>query len=594
MALIGDLHGLEFAAVLLALAVARYSPWFPDQAFRKFEISASRLAENRTLAIVTAGVSVVVLRLCLLPWLPVPRPFLNDEFSHLFLADTLLQGRLANPTHLLWRSFETIHIFQQPTNSSMYFPGGAMILALGKLLFGHPWAGLLLSMGLVCSACCWALQGWMPARWAMLGSVFVILRLGLVSYWVNTYFGNPVTALGGALVLGALPRLQKNPRVQTAFLMGLGFVIMLLTRPYEGMLLSIPVALRLAFWAYGSSWRGVLKVLTPVAVCLAICLAGLGVYFRHVTGSATTIPYAVNQQTYGWPLTLPWTTVQFSTQSTPEFRNYFQYELDHRLNHTVPELFLVASAVKAQLNWRLYLGPALSIPLFTLGWWYRNRRIRALLVTGGFLLAMTAITPNYPHYLSPMTVIFAAAAVMGVRHFRHYQYAGVAAGRRFTQMIPLILVLCIAARLAMGARHVPLLAFNSGHLFTSWCCGDRGQVDQTAVMEQLPPGGQHLIVVRYRPWHDFVAQWIYNEPDIDRARVVWARELDPDQNAKLTTYFHNRQVWLFEPDLTPPQLKPYTGASILRHASTGDSAGNSRALAGGATTWGQTKTPDHP
>ena len=200
----------------------------------------------------------------------------------------------------------------------------------------------------------------------------------------------------------------------------------------------------------------------------------------------------------------------------------------------------------------------------------------------------------YPHYLAPMTIIFAALSVMGVRHFRHYSYAGIAAGRRFTQMIPLVLIFCIGARVAMGGLHTPLQALDSGHLFTSWCCGNRNQVDQTAVTSELPPGGKHLIVVRYRPWHDFVAQWIYNEPDIDSSRVVWARELGEEQDGKLLRYFHDRKVWLFEPDLTPPQLKPYAGAIIHRNASTVDSAGSGRALARGATTWGQAKTPDHP
>src|SRR5256885_9176760 len=34
----------------------------------------------------------------------------------------------------------------------------------------------------------------------------------------------------------------------------------------------------------------------------------------------------------------------------------------------------------------------------------------------------------------------------------------------------------------------------------------------------------------------------------DTAKVLWARELDPVQNARLFAYFRDRQIWLVEPD----------------------------------------------
>jgi hypothetical protein len=52
----------------------------------------------------------------------------------------------------------------------------------------------------------------------------------------------------------------------------------------------------------------------------------------------------------------------------------------------------------------------------------------------------------------------------------------------------------------------------------------------------------------------------YNRADIDRARVVWARELDPAANSKLLNYYAGRTVWLFEPDATPPFIGPYLPA----------------------------------
>ena len=46
-----------------------------------------------------------------------------------------------------------------------------------------------------------------------------------------------------ALVLGALPRIMRLPRVRDACWMGLGLALMATSRPYEGLLVGIPVAL---------------------------------------------------------------------------------------------------------------------------------------------------------------------------------------------------------------------------------------------------------------------------------------------------------------------------------------------------------------
>jgi hypothetical protein len=180
----------------------------------------------------------------------IPEPSIHDEFCYLLAADTFSNGRLANPPHPLWRHFETFHVLQSPTYSVKYFPGQGLMLALGQKLSGYPIVGVWINMGLLCAALCWMLQGWVPPGWAIFGSLIGLVRLEYApdlyshvgfGYWAQSYWGGGVPALGGALVYGALPRLAgPAPKLRHALLMGVGFSIMAISRPYEGICASLP------------------------------------------------------------------------------------------------------------------------------------------------------------------------------------------------------------------------------------------------------------------------------------------------------------------------------------------------------------------
>ena len=155
-----DFIELALAAVLVLFALI-WRPWIAP--------CVAKLAPRTGWCMLLLAALPVALRLSLLPHHPIPSPDVYDEFSHLLVADTLRHFRLANPPHPFPQFFETFFVLQEPAYSSIYPVGQGMALALGRLIFGVPWAGVVLSVGAFCSLCYWMLRGWTTPGWALLG-----------------------------------------------------------------------------------------------------------------------------------------------------------------------------------------------------------------------------------------------------------------------------------------------------------------------------------------------------------------------------------------------------------------------------------------
>jgi hypothetical protein len=549
------------AALTVVLGIAAFLfPKGGQKFFRHVEHTVSHFAERKRLAIIVLFFSVIVLRLLILPLLPVPVPGIHDEFSYLLMADTFAHGRFANPTHPMWVSFETFHVNWFPKYASMYPPAQGFALAVGQIL-GHPWIGVLLSDAAMCAAILWMLQGWLPARWAFLGGVLAALKFGVASYWMNSYWGGAPAAIGGALILGALPRIVKHAKARDAVVLGVGVAILANSRPYEGFLFCIPAAAWLSWWLIGKAksrhpLRARLQnVLAPLTLVLVLTAAFMGYYNWRVTGNALLLPHVLNTRTYHTTGLFLWDhkkpEAHYRNQQFEDFYNGWERE-DY--DNTWADVWRVSAEKLGRCGVTYFwVGELLLLP--ALPFLFHDRKMRLLMVT--FLLVTAgifAVIWSNAHYAAPITCVIFVFVAQAIRRLRTMRL-----GRR-------------AVGLALSRAIVILLALDTGTYVArrvcsplTWTC--QGDPSRAAIAEKLQhTPGKHLIMVRYdkdSDNHNIHDEWVYNGAEIDNAKVLWARELEPQQNANLLAYFRDRKIWLVTPDSDNTYLEPYTASGVI-------------------------------
>ncbi len=511
---------------------------------RQAETWFAAVARRKALCALGAAVLALGLRALLLPIWPIPAPMIHDEFAYLLQADTFANGRLANPPHPLWQFFETIYVIQQPSYASKYPPGQGLILAAGQVLFGDPWWGVWISCGLLAIATSLALQAWLPPRWALLG-IILNVQLCFYSYWMNSYWGGALTATGGALVLASFRRLARPgfgpaSRAMAAWMFGIGAVILVLCRPFEGLLLLFPVLVAVALRNREP------RVWLPILLCGAVGAGWLGLYHYRVTGSPLHLPYSEYQRQYE-------TVPQFNfLPVSPQPAGYRHLHHEWVDRGWLLDQYRIARSPRFLLirfrDWlstlRVYLaGIILVVPLLGLmGWLARCRKWRFLCVLFALIFAGTLLeVPQFPHYPAPFMAVILILTVQSLR----------LAWRRHGK--PLVVVALVALFVQVAGNDARrIYRGRTPDRFRSTVAKKRPMERHLA---QTGPG-RHVIFVRYTRFRAPHEEWIYNAAEIDRQPVIWAQDMGPEENRKLVARYPGRAFWRFEPDESSDMLMP--------------------------------------
>jgi hypothetical protein len=506
----------SFLIVSSFFLVFRFRPAWRDSATAFFQ----RIAAHRFFPYLIAGLFPVCLRLLAIPWRHVPEFLMHDEFNHLLVADTLLHGRLANPAHPFWHHLETVYVLQQPAYASSYPIGQGAILALGILLTGHPWGGVLLSAGLLCAAIFWMLRAWLDPSWSCLGSLLTAVIFCVSTPFVDTYWGGPLSAAGGAVLFGALAR--GMPALAIA-----GWSIIWLIRPFEAACLAVVVGAVILTSRYN---------LVRPALCLLPVVLLTALHNYRATGSPFLMPYQLSQAVYGVPQTMRFQPIA-SRPLLPfkDLQDSYDWQLNARLALDKAWPARIADKLYRFVGFFIdyyFLIPCLVLPWVKLPhrWWIVSSC--AAVLFGNFFYPFF-----FYHYTAPLTGLVMLAALSGCIFLRRFRWGAF--------LVPVLLVCAIfrPVRQPMHALFQPVVTDPLGI--------SRQNIERQ--LQAMP--GRHLVFVHYAPNHSFHAEWIYNAADIDSAKIVWSRAIDPQSDAAFERYLAADHVWQLEPDTTPPTLR---------------------------------------
>ncbi len=560
-ALFGRTWGLiliEALLVGLAVLISLLAPKVLSKLFYRIEAALSSAARRPWRAVLIAALAPLVVRALFLPIYPVPSPRVHDDFSYLLLGSTFSSGRVTNPTPPMWEHFESIYIFLTPTYSSQYQPAQGLVLAAGQVLTGNPWWGAYASMGIAFGTLCWALGQSVPWRWALLASLLGAMQFGVLGLWMNSYFGGAVALTAGSLVFGGVLQLRKRPRIGPAVCVAVGLVLLGASRPLEAVIWGAASILLLI------PARPPLRILVPGALVLMAGATGLLWYNWRVTGNALEPPYMHNLKLYGTPQPFYWQRpLIIANFRYPELRDIYQFQRAMYIRRTsLPEM-LRGMYDRLKDVWFFYVGPVLLIPLFWAMFLWKDRRVLLWLpAIGLFVLGHITFHVWYPQHSAPEVVLMALVFVECWRRLRLFRIYDRPVGMALTRLLPVCG--CIGLLIPIAGRALePYIGHKPAWLPGCWKCQFQTDTGRDSIERQLHAlPGKHLVFVHYKPTHNVHMEWVYNEPDLMKSQITWARQLNPASDRELAALFHGRQIWVLDADARPAYLVPYDRARL--------------------------------
>jgi len=488
-------------------------------------------------------------------WVP-PVPSVHDDFGHLLIAETLLHGRLSNPTPPSAESLQTFHEVVYPRYAAKFPIGTGATIALGKIIFGTYCAGMWISAAFACSAITWMLMAHFQRNHALLFGMLAALH----PYWQTGWsqdFTNGWLAVGSmSLIVGGLLRIRRRlvrgdtvdaTAWRSATTIAVGIVIGIFSRPYETVVVTSILALPLLWKIIHYRWYRVPEWWLNAAPGICVLLLGFGfqgVINRSVTGEWFQLPYRLHEEQYGVAPVFVW-----QSPNEPSLGHRF---LEQKKFHLGWSMDAYRSGQNVS-GYTTLLSNRSNYLVQHWGWFIACSPMAILLLTRerkafiGYLLAgvlglylinfVPWIATYYVASLLPIAILMAALVLRRVLAFTASRTSSDISRHRIRQLLIGTMVAC---QICWLIRATTALSANPSLIDNQWAF-QRMQLAK----ELENTDGNDLIIVRYHPDHNTQHEWVFNSYDPPRSKIVWARWAE-DLNHQLILDYPNRNIWVLD------------------------------------------------
>lgn len=489
-------------------------------------------------------------------WLRVGAyPNIHDDFGNLLVADTLLHGRLSNPTPPSHELLQTFHVLVEPTYAAKFPIGPGALMALGQLIFGAWHTGMWMAAGLAAMAVTWMLMGAVSARWSWTFGMFVALHPVWQTGWSQEYTHGWLAVAAMALVLGGLIRMERSgipAHWSHGVALALGLVLGMLSRPFEVAIVSSILCflfgvrwIRRGWVAHAAFWTA----WAPAAVILMIGFAVQGVVNASVTGSWLKLPYQLHEEQYGVAPVFVW-----QAPHEPALGHRFLEQSEFHRGWSMDAYSSAASwtgywhlmgirlwHLEQHWGWLLVAAP-LGAMLVRRERWKCAEIGLAALATLCIINAIPWVSPNYIAPLIPAAVLLAAIGVRaGVHAYARSTNDDTRPFRQIRQSMGRVVMFGLLATQGIGlVASVRSMDPGPGERNPPWYM-QRAQIQHALLAES----GNHLVIVRYEPGHNIHHEWVFNGADPTSSRIVWAR-WDAPSTDRLVADYPGRNVWVLD------------------------------------------------
>jgi hypothetical protein len=494
-----------------------------------------------------------IVRFCSLP------PAYHDEFSYLLQARTFLAGRVAWPPMTVHPDlFHQIHVLNEPTTASRYFPSTGLWLAPFEKI-GCPWLGQWLAGSISCVFFYRSLLKMLPGVWALAGGLLIALSPGLAVF-SNLLLAHHPTMMCLSVFLWSMLRLMDLPSTRDALIAGISLALAMLGRPVTAAGFALPFGiwllvrfLRTSIWkrSKASENPATFRLLLAMAMPLAAGFLVLGALNQRITGQWNRSAYQYYTDTW-----------------TPSHRFGFH-------NAEIGARMAGPHVLKAYDRWatNLTAGKARE----NVG----NRLIASFQWTIGIgallFLLIAAIPECIPRIEATLRPALLVCSILSL-HLLHipYWYDGILHWHYVFETAPLLLMLSTfglknsfeVLRPFVGPRWISiwLLALVTSSLLPNWLDADslwgpsrvslavgeqsysRVRFEQFRRLTNSPSVRHPCLIMVDEQGSDPQLSYIVNPPDLEGDTLVCRKPLRTSEIGELQAAFPGRKLYEFNPE----------------------------------------------